>query len=119
MVISTEIYSLQQGLTYSAFFDFFCSDGKDIEYLSHYRDDRVHHSLIWRHFSVYVQTSEKCLYALKQLKKCVLVRPNVLGCLRTVRITMNHTNVSRLRTERSTPNPIKITFAGENTFKQL
>jgi hypothetical protein len=119
MIISTEIYSLQQGPTHSALFNFLCSDSENVEDLSHYCCDRVHHSFIWRHFSVRVQTSEKCLYALEQLKKSVLVRANVLSCLRTIHITMDHTNVLRLRTERSTPNPIKITFAGENTFKQL
>jgi hypothetical protein len=117
MVLSaTEIYSLQQGLTHSALFDFCCSDGENVEDLDHYCRDRVHHSLIWRHFSVCVQTSEKCFYALEYLKKSVLVRANVLSCLRIVRITMDRTKVlRRIHTERRTPNPIKITFAGENT----
>jgi hypothetical protein len=37
--------------------------------------------LIWRYVSVYVQTPEKCFYAFKHLKECVLVGANVLGCL--------------------------------------
>jgi hypothetical protein len=119
MVISTVIYSLQQGLTHSALLAFFCGDGENVENLNHYCCDRVHHSFIWRHSSVCVQTSEKSLYAFEQLKKDILVRPNVLSCLKIVRITMAHTNVSRSLTEIRIPNPIKITFAGENTFKQL
>jgi hypothetical protein len=119
MVLSTEIYSLQQGLTHSAMFDFFCSDGENVEDLNHNCRDRVHHSLIWRHFNVCVQTSEKCFYALEHLEECVLVRTNVLSCLRIVTIvliTMDSTKVlRRVHTERSTPNPIKITFAGGNT----
>ena len=93
MVLSTEIYSLQQGLTHSALFDLFCSDGQNVENLSHYCRDRVHHSLLWRRFSVHVQTKEKCFYALEHLKESVLVRANVLSCLRIVRITMNRTKV--------------------------
>jgi hypothetical protein len=84
MVPSTEVYSLQQGLTYSASFNFFCSDGQNVEDLNHYCSDRVQHSLIWRHLSVCVQTSEKCFYALEHLKKCILVRANILSSLRTV-----------------------------------
>jgi hypothetical protein len=81
MVLSTEIYSLQQGLTDSTLFDFFCSDGQNVEDLDHYGRDRVHHSLIRCHFCVCVQTLEKCFYALEHLKERVLIRANVLSCL--------------------------------------
>ena len=107
--------ALQQGLTDSALLDFFCSDGQNVENLNHYCHDRVHHSLIWRRFGVCVQTSEKCSHALEHLKERVLVRTNVLSCLRIVRITMDCTKVLRREhTKSRTPNPIKITFAGEN-----
>jgi hypothetical protein len=97
-------------------FDFFCSDSKNIEDFNHYCRDRVHHSLIRCYFSVYVQTPEKCFYALEHLEESVLNRANVLSCLRIVRITMDPTKVvRRVHTERRTPNPIKITLAGENT----
>ena len=119
MILSTEIYLLQQGLTYFVLFNFFCSNGKNIEDLDHYCHDRVQHPLTWRHFSVYVQTSEKCFYALKHLKKSVLVRANVLGRLIIICITMDRIIALRLHTERRTANPIKITFAGENTFKHF
>jgi hypothetical protein len=89
MVLSTEIYSLQQGLTHSALFDFLCSDGQNVEHLNHYCCDCVHHSFIGRRFSVCVQTLEKCFYALEHLKQSVLIRPNVFRCLRIVRITMD------------------------------
>ena len=39
MVVLTEIYSLQQGLTHSALLDFFCSDGENVEDLNHYCRD--------------------------------------------------------------------------------
>ena len=118
MVQLMEIYSLQKGLTHSALFDFFRSEGKNVEDLNHYCRDRVHHSLIWRHFSVFVQTSEKCFYALEHLKKSVLVRANVLSCLVIIRITIDRTKVlKRVHTERRTPNPVKITFAGVHTCK--
>jgi hypothetical protein len=116
MVLSTEIYLLQQGLTHSTLFDFFCHDGQNIEHFNHNFRDRVHHSLIWRHFSVCVQALEKCFYALEHLKERVLIRANVLSCLTIFRITMDRTKVlKRVHTERRTPNPIKITFAGANT----
>jgi hypothetical protein len=93
MVISTETYSLQQGLTHSPLFDFFCSDDEDVEDFNYYCRDRVHHSLIWCHFGVRVQTLEKCFYALEYLKKRVLVRANILSCLRIVRITIGYTKL--------------------------
>jgi hypothetical protein len=118
MVLSTEIYSLQQGLTHSTLLDFFCHDAQNIEDFDHYFCGRVHHSSIWRHFSVCVQTSEKCFYALEHLKESVLIRTNVLSCLRIFRITMDRARVlRRVPTERRTPNPMKITFAGENTYQ--
>jgi hypothetical protein len=76
--------------------------------------------LIWCHTSVYVQTSEKRFYALEHLKKCVLVRADGLSCLKIICITIERTKaIARLHTERRTANPINITFAGENTFKQI
>jgi hypothetical protein len=100
--------------------DFFCCNSNKVEDLNHYCRDCVYHSLVWYHFSVYVQTSEICFYALEHFKKCVLVRANGLSCLRINCITIDRTKVlRRLRTERRTANPIKITFAGVNTFKQI
>jgi hypothetical protein len=59
---------------------------------------------------------EKAFYALEHLKKSVLARANILGCLRAVRITIDRTKVlSRIHTEKRTPIPAKIAFAGENT----
>src|SRR6266849_8985354 len=107
---------VKETLTCSALLHFFCRNSDKVEDLYHNCCNRVHHSFIWCHFSVYVQTSEKCFYAFEHLKKSVLVRANGLSCLRIVRITMNRTKVlRRVHTERRTPNPMKITFAGENT----
>jgi hypothetical protein len=61
---------------------------------------------------------KKSLYALKDFKKSLLARPNILGCLRYDLITMDRTRVlRRIHTERRTPIPAKIAFAGENTCK--
>ena len=110
--------ALQQGLTDSALLDFFCRNSNKVENFDHYGRGCLHHSFIWCHFGVCVQTSEKCLYALEYLRKSVLVRANGLSCLRIVRITIDRTKVlRRVHTERRTPNPIKITFAGENTCR--
>ena len=107
---------MHPGLTHSPLLDFLCSNGKNVQHLDHNGRDRVRHSFIWRHFNVCVQTSEKCFYALEHLKKCVLVRPNILSSLRIICITMVRTKVSRrAHTERRTANPIKMTFAGEST----
>jgi hypothetical protein len=59
---------------------------------------------------------EKSFNALEDLKKSVLARTNILGCLGAVGITMDRTKVlRRIHTERRTPIPAKIVFAGENT----
>jgi len=59
---------------------------------------------------------EKGFHALEHLKKSVLARANIFDCLKAVRITMNRTIVlRRIHTERRTPIPTKIVFAGENT----
>ena len=107
-------------LTGSALLDFFCCSSNKVEDLDHYCGNCVHHSLIWCNFSVYVQTLEKCFYALENLKKSVLVRANGLSCLIIICIMIDRTKVLRtVHTERRTANPIKITFAGENTFNQI
>jgi hypothetical protein len=60
---------------------------------------------------------EKAFYALEHLKKSVLARADIFGCLRAVSITINRTKVKRIHTERMTAIPAKIAFAGENTCK--
>jgi hypothetical protein len=87
------ILFVKKTLTCSALLDFFCCNSNKVEDLDRNFRDCVHHSLIWCHFSVYVQTSEKCFYALERLKKCVLVRANVFSCLKIVRITMDRGKV--------------------------
>ena len=115
MALSAENLLVKEKLTRSALLGFFCCDSNEIEDLDHYCGGCVHHSSIWCHFSVYVQTSEKCFYGLEHLQESVLVRADGLSCLRIVRITMDSTKVlERVHTEK-TENPIKITFAGERT----
>jgi hypothetical protein len=58
---------------------------------------------------------KKGFYALEHLKKSVLAREDILGCLRAVHITIDQAKVlKRIHTERRTPIPAKIVFAGEN-----
>jgi hypothetical protein len=108
---------VNETLTCSAFLDLFCCDSDKVEDFDHYGRDCVHHSFSWCYFNVYVQTSEKCFYALEHLRKSLLIRANRLGCLRIIRIIgMDHMKVlRRVHTKRRTPIPTKITFAGENT----
>jgi hypothetical protein len=55
---------------------------------------------------------------LKNVDESVLARPSILSCLGAVRIRIAHTMLSRRNrtrhTERRTPTPTNITFAGEN-----
>jgi hypothetical protein len=119
MAVSENLF-VEEMLTCSALLDFFCCNSNEVEGLNHYCRDCVHHSLIRCHFGVYVQTLEKCFYALEHLKKGLLIRANGLSCLRIIRIAIDRTEaLRRVHTERRTANPIKITFAGVNTFKQI
>ncbi len=73
-------------------------------------------------FRINLESLEKSFYALEHLEKSVLDRANILGCLpvavRAVCIRMDRTKVlRRIHTERRTPIPAKIAFAGENTCK--
>ena len=72
---------IKETLTCSALLDFLCYNSNKVEDFDRDGSDCVHHSLIGCHFSVYLQTSEKCFYALEHLKKTVFVRANVLSCL--------------------------------------
>ena len=118
MTLSAGTYFAKETLTCFGLLDFFCYNSNKIEDLDHYCRNCVQHSSIWRHFGVYVQTSEKCFYVLEHLKESVLVRANRLGCLGIVCIVMDRTKVlRRVHTEIRTENPVKITFAGENAFK--
>ena len=62
-----------------------------------------------------METSEKHLNALKDVDKSVLACSNVFSCLGNACVTIAHTNIIRIHTERRTPTPAKITLAGENS----
>jgi hypothetical protein len=109
---------IQQQLTHPSLSHLFSCNSKNIENLHHDFGDYIHHFLVICRFSVDLQSLEKRFYALEQLKKSFLARANILGCLRVARITMDRTKVlRRIHTERRTPIPAKIVFAGENTCK--
>jgi hypothetical protein len=109
---------IQQQLTRPSLSDLFSCNSNNVEDFHHYFRDCIHHFLVKCRFRVNLESLEKCFYTLEDLKKSVLARANILGCLRAVRVTMDRTKVlRRIRTERRTPIPAKIVFAGENTCK--
>jgi len=64
------------------------------------------------------KASEKILYAFEDVDESVLARLNILDCLRIVNVNFTLAKVLRwICTERRTPTPAKITFAGENTYR--
>ena len=101
-------------LTRSAMPDLLCCDPKNGDNLGHYLNGHVRHFGGQRHFCVHLETSKKHIDALKDIQKCVLARTNVLSCLRTLGVKTTHAKVLRIRTERRTPIPAKITVVGEN-----
>src|SRR6266849_2165131 len=104
---------IQQKLTQPSLSDLFGCNSENVENLRHYFYDYIHHFLVKRGFQVGVnfQSLEKSFDALEDLKKSILSRTNILGCLRVVRITMDRTKVSRrIHTKRRTPIPAKIAF---------
>src|SRR6266852_3129584 len=101
---------IQKKLTRPSLSDLFSCDSKNVENLHQYFGDYIHHSLVKCRFIVDFQSLEKNFYALEDLKKSVLARANILGCLRAVRIMMDRTKViRRIHTKRRTPIPTKIT----------
>jgi hypothetical protein len=109
---------VKQQLTRSSLSDLFKRNSKNVENFHHNFGDYIHHFFVKRRFGVNLQSLEKGLYPFKDLKKSILARPKILCCLRVVRIMMDRTEVlRRTRTERRTPIPAKIAFAGENTCK--
>jgi hypothetical protein len=110
---------IQRQLTYPSLSDPFSCNSKDVQDLHHCFGDYVHHFLVECRFRVNFESLEEAFYALEHLKKSILACANILGCLRTVRITIDRTKILRkIHTERSTPIPAKIAFAGENTCKR-
>jgi hypothetical protein len=107
---------IQRQLTHPSLSDLFSCNSKNVEHLHHNFRDYIHHFLVKCRFRINLESLEKAFYALEHLKKSVLARANILGCLRAVRITIDRTKVlSRIHTEKRTPIPAKIAFAGENT----
>ena len=109
---------LQQRLTRLSLSDLFSCNSKNVEDLHHNFRNCIDHFLFEYCFSVDLQSLEKSFYALEDVTKSVLTCSNILGCLRNVRIRMDRTKVLReIHTERRTPIPANITFAGENSCR--
>jgi hypothetical protein len=109
---------IQRQLTHPSLSDLFSCNSKDVQDLHHRFGDYIHHFLVKCRFRINLESLEKSFYALKDLKKSVLARTNILGCLGAVRITIDRAKVlRRIHTERRTSIPAKIAFAGENTCK--
>jgi hypothetical protein len=108
---------VHKSLTRSALSDLLCRDPKNRQDFCHDLNDHVRHFRSQRHLRVHLQTSEKHLYAPKDVQKSFMARTNVLSCLRTLYVTMTHANEWTIRTERRTPIPAKTTVAGENAYQ--
>jgi hypothetical protein len=100
--------------------DFFCCDSDDVEDFRQYFRDSIHHPLIQCRVGVDLQSLEKRFQALEYLKKSVLACTDILSCLRGDRIEMGSTIIlERTRTNRRTPNAVKMAFAGGNAYHQI
>ena len=103
-------------LTHSALFDLLRRNPKNRKDLDHNLNDDIHHLHGRGYFCIDFETPEKHFNALKDVEKSVLAGASVLSCLRDLVVRMVHTKLSRrIHTERRTPIPANITFAGENT----
>jgi hypothetical protein len=102
-------------LTHSALFDLLRRNPKNRKDLDHNLNDDIH--LHGRgYFYIDLETPEEHFNALKDVEKSVLAGASNLNCLRDPVVTMVHAKPSRgIHTERRTPIPANITFAGENT----
>ena len=99
-------------------FDLLCRNPKYRENLNHYPYDNIHHLRGRRHLCVHLETSEKHFDSFEDVHNSVLTCLNVLSCLRDVCVTMC-AELLRIRTERRTPIPVKITLAGENACQVI
>jgi hypothetical protein len=54
---------------------------RDGENLDHYLNNHIHHFRGRRDLCVDLETPEKTLDALKNIDECIIVSPNILGCL--------------------------------------
>jgi len=94
-------------------------DRQNRKNLNHDLSDYVHHFRRRRHLNIVFKASEKILYAFEDVDEVVLACSNILDSLRIVKVDFARAKVQRLRTERRTPTPAKITFAGENTYRNI
>ena len=79
-------------------------------------NDRIHHLDGRRQFCIDLESPEEHFDAFEDVNECVLACLSVLSRLRDVIITMAYAKpIRRLHTERRTPTPANMTFAGENT----
>jgi hypothetical protein len=102
-------------LTHSALLDLLHRDPKNGQNFNYYLNDHIHHFRGRWHLRVHLETSKKTFNALKDVHKSVLACTNVSSRLINVFVTIASAKKSRIHTERRTPIPVKITFAGANT----
>ena len=86
-----------------------------MENLNQDLNDCVHHLYGRRQFCIDLETPEKRLDTLEDVDKGVSACSSILSCLKDESVTMTHTKLARVLTERRIPIPANITFAGENT----
>ena len=95
-------------------------DRQNRKNLNHDLSDYVHHFRRRRYLNIVFKASEKILYAFEDIDENVLACSNILDCLGIVNVNFAWAKaLRRIRTERRTPNPAKITFAGENIYQVM
>ena len=115
--VGRDVFVYEQ-LTCPALLHLLRRDRQDAKDLNHDLSDYVHHFRCRPHLSIVFKASEEILYAFEDVDESVLARSNILDCLRIVGVNDARTKVlKRTRTERRTPTPENITFAGENTYQ--
>ena len=113
-------YFYSKELTRSALPDLFRRNRQDAEHLDQDGRDCIRHFLIWWHLGVDFETSKKGFYSFEDVDESVLARTDIFNCLRRRKKKLaskwaRAMVLRRTQTERRTPIPTNIAFAGENT----
>ena len=107
---------MKDRLTLSSLLHLLRHNQKDSKYLNHYLHHDVLHSICRRHLGIFFEPSEEILNSIEDINERILARSNILYrlCWFSIR-KFQVWGDPKQSTERRTPAPAKITFAGENT----
>jgi hypothetical protein len=109
---------MRHRLTQPSALHFFGRDREDVYYIDHNYDDHVRHSCSRWKASVYVKPLKEKSDAVEDINEHVLTRAGIFSRLGTLSVKMDcPSGTMRTLTERRTPIPAKIMFAGGNAWK--